>query len=300
MKPRIPLPAPLATGPFAYSTGLQHASPKRLRGSDLGAPFRGTRAVATAPTDVEHRARAFATRMPAEAFFNSATAAIVHGIPVPLPLESSRRIHVAVPLPRRATQTSGVIGHAVTLMGDDCTVVRGLRVSTVCRTWCELAALLDLHDLVAAGDHIIHHRLPLASLEDLVDAVAHYPGRRGRATLRRALPLLSERAESPQESRLRSILMTGGIGGLRPNLWVTVRGRRLRIDIAIPQHRLAIEYQSDYHLDLGQRRKDLTRASILASDEWLTLEFNSDDMGAPHEVVERVLATLRTRPRFAP
>lgn len=298
MKPRVPLPAALTVAPFSYSSGLRHASPKRLRGTDLHAPFRGTRDSASAPRDTWRLARAFATRMPRGAFFNSVTAATLHGIPLPPRLRGVYKLHVAVPLPARATQTRNVVGHAVTLMGGDVVEINGLRVSSVLRTWCELAATLDLADLVAAGDYIIHHEHPLASREQLGDAVVRFPGRRGRVRMRRALPLLSERAESPPESRLRVFLVTGGVTGLHPNLWVTVRQHRLRIDLAIPRHKLAIEYQSEYHLDPDQRRKDMTRASILASDEWLTLEINSDDMQQPREIVERVLATLRTRPRW--
>ena len=236
--------------------------------------------------------------MPRRAFFSSLTAATVHGIPLPIHLQNSGTLHVAVPAPARAPQTRKVQGHAVTLMGDDSVQIGGLRVSSVCRTWCELGGILALHDLIAAGDYIIHHELPLASRAQLADTVARYPGRRGRVLLRTALPLLSDRAESAQESRLRSFLVEGGITGLYPNLWVSVRRHRLRIDIAIPERRLAIEYQSEYHLDAAQRRKDMTRASILASVEWLTLEINSDDMQSPQEIVERVRATLTTRPHW--
>lgn len=251
-----------------------------------------------AARDTLQLARAFATRMPPGAFFSSVTAASLHGIPLPLRLVRSSKLHVALPLPARATQTRGVIGHAVTLMGGDVAHIYGLSVASVCRTWCELGAELELPDLVAAGDYIIHHELPLATCEQLLDAIGRYPGRRGLVMLRRAVQLLSDRAESAQESKLRCFLVLGGITGLHPNLWVTVRGRRLRIDIAIPERRLAIEYQSEYHMDSDQRRKDMTRASVLASDEWLTLEINSDDMKSPREIVERVLATLKPRPHW--
>lgn len=298
MKPLSPLPAALSIAPFSYSTGLLHVSPKRLRAADLHAPFRGTRDSATASLEVARLARTFATRMPPSAFFSSATAAALHGIPLPPQFRGTQKLHVAMPLPARATQTRNVVGHAVTMMGDDTVERGGLRVSSVVRTWCELAAILALPDLVAAGDYIIHHELPLASITDLSDAVARYPGRRGRPLLRRALPLLSERAESAQESRLRVFLVAGGVTGIYPNLWVTIRQHRLRIDLAIPQRKLAIEHQSEYHFAPDQRRKDMTRASILASDEWLTLEFNSDDMQSPREIVERVRATLRNRPTW--
>lgn len=189
------------------------------------------------------------------------------------------------------------MGHKVQLMGDDTHELRGLRMSRPARLWCELAAELELGDLVAAGDYIIHWRLPLCSLDELKDAVQRFPGRTGRAKLRAALSLLNNRSESPRESLLRVILVSAGIEGLRANLRVRVRGRTFRIDLAIPRYKIALEYQGEHHNDPEQWRKDMTKREILATDGWHTMEINADDLRGT-ELVERIRITIGARPTF--
>ena len=189
MQPRIPLPSPLDHSPFTRAAALQAGiGANRLRGADLLRPFHGVRYPAAAELDFEARCRAFALRMPPSAFFNSITAARLQQIPLPLDVEQATTLHVAVPAPHHASAARGVRGHKVQLMGDDVRELRGLRVSTPTRLWCELAAELDLADLVAAGDYLIHWRWPLCSLLELQSAVERFPGRTGRARLRAATP----------------------------------------------------------------------------------------------------------------
>jgi hypothetical protein len=73
---------------------------------------------------------------------------------------------------------------------------RGIWLTTPVRRWCDLGPVLDLEDLVTAGDHIIHHAHPLASRADLRAAVAAHPGRRGRSRLLEALELLDDHVDS--------------------------------------------------------------------------------------------------------
>ena len=242
MTPRIPLPPPFDHRPFARAEALRGGlGSNRINGPDLIRPFHGVRHPARLPLTFEARCRAFAQRMPENAFFNSITAANLLGVPLPLALRASTILDVAVPSPARSSTARGVRGHSVHLMGGDTRMVRGLRVSNFPRLWCELAAVLELRDLVAAGDHLIHWRLPMCSRADLADAVARYPGQRGRARMRAALALLNERSESPRESILRVLLHEGGITGLAVNLPVTVRGMNFRLDLALPEFKLALE-----------------------------------------------------------
>jgi len=258
-------------------------------------PFHGVRHPTAIAFDLTARCRAYATKMPRESFFNSITAAQLMGLPLPLALEQTTTIHVAVEAPAFAPAGRGVRGHKVQLMGDDARMWRGMRVASPTRVWCELAAVLSLHDLVAAGDYLVAWELPLCSIADLRDAVARYPGRRGRRHLESALVLLSDRSESPQESRLRVILALAGITGLVANLRITVRGRRFRADLALPTWKLAIEYQSDYHRDPGQWRKDMTKREILATVGWHTMHVNADDLKDGVELVERILVVISSR-----
>lgn len=295
MKPRIPLPLPFADQPFTRAQALAAGlGSNRLNGSDLARPFHGVRVPAHRALTLEERCRAFSNRMPALAFFSSTTAAQLIGVPLPLALQESPLIHVAVPWPARASGARGVRGHSVLLMGNDSHSRGGLRLSTPTRLWCELGAVVCLPDLVAAGDYLIHWRLPFCSRSDLADAVERYPGRIGKARLVAALALLSDRSESPRESVLRVLLVEGGIMGLAVNLRVTVRGMRFRLDLALPEYKLALEYQGGYHNDVSQWRKDMTKREVLATDGWLTMDFNADDLVGT-ELVERVKIVIAAR-----
>ena len=148
--------------------------------------------------------------------------------------------------------------------------------------------MLSVADLVAVGDHLIHWQSPLCTLDDLQAAIARYPGRRGRTVLTEAIGLLDDHSESPQESRLRVLLHSVGIVGLVANLRITVRGRRYRADLALPRWKVAIEYQSDYHRDADQWRKDMSKRESIATIGWHTMEMNADDLSLGRELGERV------------
>lgn len=296
MSSRIPLPAPLDRAPFARHQALAlGVGKKRVDGRDLLRPFHGVRHPASVPLTFEAQCRAFFSRMPGDAFFCSVTAARLMGLPLPFRLERDPRLHVAVPSPRHASTARGVVGHKVKLAGDDVRQWHGLPLSSPTRTWCELGAELSLADLVAGGDYLIDWRMPFCSVAELESAVAAYPGRRGKPILAAALPLLNDHSESPQESRMRVLLASAGIAGLVANLWITVRGRRYRADVAIPRHKLLLEYQSEYHNDTAQWRKDMTKREVLATAGWYTMDVNADDLNNGVEFVERVKVVITSR-----
>jgi very-short-patch-repair endonuclease len=189
-------------------------------------------------------------------------------------------VHVSVQEGRRAPTGKHIRGHELKFEPTDVRFLHGVRVSAPARLWCELGAGLNLGDLVAVGDYLIHHKNPLATRSELTDALNTFAGRRGLRRLREALPLLDDRAESAQESRVRAILAVAGITGFRANHWVTAsNGKRYRIDLAFPAEKLALEYQGEHHNDPKQYRKDVTRRAVLEADRWTVLEIAADDVG---------------------
>lgn len=303
--PRIPLPRPLDAQPFttrqARAVGV---SLGRLRGPDLRAPFHGIRIPrplqATAAHQdsraIEELCCALQHRLPAGAWFCGVTAAVVTGVPLPRELERSRVLHVAAASPGRGPSGRGVRGHSYIASATDVRLWHGLRISTPERAWCELAGALDLADLVAAGDHLIHHELPLTSVSALTDAVGRFPGRRGIRVLQSALPLLHDRSESRQESRLRVIVVLAGLTGLEVNFPVTTSGGfDYRGDLAFPEHKVFIEYQSELHRAPEAFRRDMTRISRLEADGWYVLQVNIRDLDDPAELVQRIRRLLALR-----
>jgi hypothetical protein len=144
----------------------------------------------------------------------------------------------------------------------DVTGRRGIRLTTPARTWCDLAPLLALGELVAAGDYLIFHERPIVSRADLAAAAEGHPGRRLRGKLQHALSLLSDRAESPKESILRVIVVTHGFPTPLVNVSIyDERGRFVaRVDLLFEEYREIFEYQGDHHrTDIRQWRRDISR-----------------------------------------
>jgi very-short-patch-repair endonuclease len=293
--PRIPLPDSLRDQPFTSRQGLEAGlGRKRIAGRDIQNPFYGTHT--TAVPSLYELCRTFATRMPSDAFFSGVTAAALRGVPLPRGYEAWLPLHVGVPHPRRAVSGRGVKGHSVNVDASELELFGGLRVSRPARLWCELSASLTIVQLVAAGDFIIHWRHPLATLDQLTGAADCFAGRVGGPRRRAAVCLLDGRAESPAESRLRVVLVRGGIQDLRANLEITTTGGyRYRADLAIVRYKIIIEYQSDLHLTRESYGRDRTRISRLVADGWLVIEVTSLDLSDEGELVARVKRHIASR-----
>jgi hypothetical protein len=98
-----------------------------------------------------------------------------------------------------------------------------------------------------------------------------YPGARGARALGRALDLVDAGAESPQETRLRLLLVQSGLP--RPVTQIPVaddRGRvRRRIDMGYPQWMVGVEYDGEQHFDNGDDyANDIVRLEFLANRGW--------------------------------
>ena len=294
---RIPLPEALKAGAFTLDDGRAAGlGAKRLNGTDLHRPFRGIRSN-NESFDIESIARAFDRGAPPHTFFCGITAAVLLRIPLPPAYENSHLLHVAVPSQRRAPKEHGTVGHTFQIDPVDVCDWEGLRITTPERTWCDLATVLSIPDLVAAGDYLIHWENPLATIVSIEAARQRHRGRRSRSKLVRAIDLLNDRSESRQESLLRVTMVQGGIRGIRANLPIrTSGGYNYRADIALPDRKLIVEYQSRFHDGSTEFRSDMTRTSRLEADGWCVMQVNKDDLDNPRELVQRIRTVLRSRP----
>jgi hypothetical protein len=243
------------------------------------------------------RCRMLALRLPGVAFFSHTTAALLWGAPLDLRFERASAVHVSVPAPGRAPHARGIRGHELEVLPSDVAASHGVRCSSPARTWCDLASLLSLRDLVAVGDYLIHWRAPLASIAELEAMARRFQGKRGMSRIREALPLLSDRAESRPESHLRVILQLAGMPGPAINLVIVdaETGKEVRTDFAFEELKLVLEYQGDYHRTKAQWRKDMTRRSKLEAAGWKVMELNWDDLKDPDELVARIRARMGGR-----
>lgn len=242
---------------------------------------------------------AYALRMPPEAFFCGPTAALLQGIPLPYRLSSDRRLHVGLPEGCRAPQVVGAIGHSYRIHSGDVVSSGVGHLTSVERTWCDLARYLSLEDLVAAGDYLIQHSRPLTSIERLTSAVNSLRGQRGAKNLRRALTLLSDRAESPKESVLRVHLVLAGLPTPEVNMNVyDDRGAFLaRADLMFRKERLILEYEGLQHLlDADQWQRDIQRVRRLEAAGWRVIRVTQADLRDSSALIALVRTHLERTP----
>lgn len=211
------------------------------------------------------------------------TAARLHRLWLP---ECSDVIHLASAQPGTAgramtrTRRPPFVAHRYQLAPDDITLVDGLPVTSLARTWRDLARYLDLPDLVAAGDSALRAGAKLHQLAALLDASPFAPRSR---TARRALDLLDARSRSRPESHLRVAVSGLSIEpfGVNTAVYRAESGWLAEPDLSLPAAKLALEYQGSDHAEIARMRKDITRFADLRSENWLVLPYG------PAEVFSR-------------
>lgn len=199
----------------------------------------------------------------------------------------------------------GVSGHRLALRGRDVGEVDGVPVTSPARTWLDLAAVLDLEDLVAAADYFICSQSrsfgpkkdALCSLGDLLEQVQSTPGARGIRKARQALELCRIGADSAPETRLR--LAIGRLGLPAPTLRYVVRdgtGRELAWpDVAFPDFKVAVNYDGRHHLEERQRESDIRRDEAIAAIGWASVTVTAGHVrqrgfdGCAHRVLDSLV-----------
>lgn len=311
-----PLPDPLRGVPFTVREALRSGvTPKRLDRSDLAAPFYGVRVPAAhdatiGPAELVTiagdarwqrlerlalaRAQAYAPRMPAQAVFSHASAARIHGLPLPRRLAGDLTVHIAVNDSLLRPRTRGVRAHLVPPGRQTMTVVNGMRTLSAVDTWCSMATVLTADELIVMGDGLVRRRRPLATMTELERAVQAYAGRHGAPLLRAAHALVRPRTDSPRETELRLALVRAGLPEPEINRWVLdARGRRLRLgDMLYPEQRILVEYDGAHHFeDVGQRRKDIDVLDEIVAAGWRVIRAHR---GHGHDRYATVVARVRT------
>lgn len=239
----------------------------------------------------------FAARLQEGHVYSHVTAALLWGAPLPWKLERREEIDVAVASPAPTPHANGILGHRLDLAPDDITTVQGLAATSPARTWCDLAPLLRLEDLVAVGDYLLHWRRPLTTRREIDLTLDRMWGKRGVRRAREAVDLLSEMAESRPESELRVVIIYAGlpVPEVNHSEVMTETGRSRRFDLVFRRERVVLEYQGDYHRTKEQWRKDMTRRSELEAEGWYVMEINADDLRDPAALVARIRSALFRR-----
>ncbi|MGV9797793.1 endonuclease domain-containing protein [Mycobacterium sp. NPDC003449] len=184
----------------------------------------------------------------------------------------------------------GIIAHSWTLgTGEEC-VVAGVAATSPARTAFDLGRLYPMELAVPLVDALLNAtRIKPADVLAVADA---HPGARGVARLRSLLPLVDGGAESPQESRLRLMLVRGGLPA--PETQIEFRELHIRVDMGWREWKVAVEYDGVQHwTDRRQRSWDIDRIALLEESGWVVVRVSAEMMSRPQVIVDRVRARLR-------
>lgn len=182
-------------------------------------------------------------------------------------------------------RSKAIDGHRLALPEAHVTTLNGLTVTTAERTWVDCSAVVGEQHLLAMGDWALG--AGVLDLEQVNRIISCASGRRGVRRARSVHPLIRTGVESPQESRLRWVLIAAGLPEPEINPTIVIRGRRVaRLDLAYRETRLAIEYDGDWHAETVEY--DRQRLDTLRSAGWTVLTVHKEDLEKPDRVVNLV------------
>ena len=285
----------------------------RVRAADLESPFHGVRRIiqpAPPPTDDQNEQQrrrlaqlvrdctAFAATDGRPTLFTHVTAARLYGIPVPWHLETRRALDVSAVVPAHAPQGAGVIGHRLVGHGLAPRTIHGLLVPDALDVWVQLATLLTAEQLIIAGDGLVTRKHPLTTLDRIHERVSRLRGGRGVRRLREAAPDIRSGTDSAAETRMRLIIIRGGLP--EPAIGHTVYDRDGCFvgtpDLAYVDAKIALDYEGSIHRTSERVfGEDIERREQFQDAGWRHIRIVKDHLERPHRLVDRVGYALAER-----
>jgi Protein of unknown function (DUF559) len=176
---------------------------------------------------------------------------------------------------------------------DDVCWVDDLRLTTPERTAFDIGRLLVPDRSVPVLDSLVN--ATNLKVADVVALAERRPGVNGSRRLYAALAFVDGGAESPQESRVRLILVRAGFPAPQTQISFADEfgAERIRVDMGWPEWKVAVEYDGVQHwTDARQRSWDIDRIAILESLGWVVIRVSAEMLSRPGVIVQRVRTQL--------
>lgn len=188
----------------------------------------------------------------------------------------------------------GIAVKSFELLPSEVRLVKGMPVTTAARTAFDIARLLPEQQAIPIVDALL--RATRITLSDVVAVADAHPGARGVRRFRSTIDLCDGGAESPQESRLRVLLVKRGLP--KPETQIRFYNERgevlIRVDMGWRKWKVASAYDGPQHWeDPEQRAWDIERISILEDFGWTVIRVSAALMSRPDVIYARVVAKLR-------
>jgi Protein of unknown function (DUF559) len=188
----------------------------------------------------------------------------------------------------------GIIVHSYDLHGAEECTVNGIRITSPERTAFDIGRTLSPSQAVPILDALANAtKLKIGDVLALAD-IKH--GVRNVRRLRSTLALVDGGAESPQESRVRLLLVAAGLPP--PETQIEFSDEfglvRIRVDMGWREWRVAVEYDGVQHWsDRYQRSWDIDRIAMLEAMGWVVVRVSAEMLSRPNVVVERIRRKLQ-------
>jgi hypothetical protein len=245
---------------------------------------------------LDHRIRCFAAALllDGRGAISGHSAALLYGVDI---LPRRAPVQVTIPLGGRLAPAPGLTVVRSVLEAADVQHWAGLRATTPMRTAFDIARRQPLFEAVVGIDAMLAAGLVARdALAQFGTERARWPGVR---QLRKVLFVCDGGVESPMESRLRLVLIAGGLPWPETQYEVRLPDGSFvaRLDLAYPRHRVGVEYEGDHHRSRYTFQRDLRRTNALQACGWSVLRFGAADV---YSHPDRVIATVRTALAAAP
>lgn len=238
----------------------------------------------------EVRCRGATLALPDGAVITGRSAATVRGVRLAWPEDD---VNVLAPPEMRLGRRTGLDVRRSGIEPDDSEPWAYGRLAAPMRLTLDLLLGRALPDAVADLDAVMR-----AKLVDRGAVAAMVAGRsdNGIVDARRAVELANPLAESLPESKLRVVLELAGLHAV-PQFWISdATGRLVRVDLAFPDLRVAIEYDGDWRDgDRWALNRDRDRLNRVHAAGWYVLFVTAPMLRDERSLVRAVHHALRSQ-----
>ncbi|RSN53826.1 hypothetical protein DMH01_39170 [Amycolatopsis sp. WAC 04182] len=284
------------SGPFVGSRAVSEGDLTRaqLRSGPYNRLFQDVYAPMGIPHDHVLRCKAAILVVPDGAVLTGCSAATVRGFAFSL---ENDPVEFAVPEEKGFHSLRGTHLRRTRLLGHDFEPWRDGLIATPLRMTMDILTDTRLRRSLPRVVGMLDMLLRAGFVDgEMLKAYLAHRRDNGIVRARQALAFSDERAESIPESEVRVWL---GLHKIEAEPQVEVyRGTRFlgRLDLAIREAKVAVEYDGAWHLEGDQPRLDARRRAMIEAEGWTFVVITKDELYAtPRAMVHRVQAAINSR-----
>ena len=294
---RTPLPAQLRQRPFTVAEARKlGVSDKRMRSSDLRAPYRGVRVSTGLGWSLLLRAHCALLTAPPGSVVTGADAVEILGLPTPFGARPAmdRDVTIAVPAGTRGPERLGVTVRARPLHpAARRWIIGDVGLPALEDLWADRCADLDTESAIALGDAVLRR---LKDDRAAMSAAVERLPLSQQPQARRVLAQVRYEVCSPVETRARLVLLAAGVPEASHFGAALPREGAAKIwpDLQWESVKVALEIDGPHHAADLQHESDIRRNRRTGEHGWTQVVVSSREvMAQPDDVVRWVSDELR-------